>query len=99
LYCPLKGRRKDGKPHHYPAMKRPTGYWVEVNKIQYPSPPTLIQFSGCSHPDVNPQALSQPSEQKYLDNLTFFLQSKNDAEYKERRKATGIAKPSLFRGL
>lgn len=26
LYCPLKGRRKDGKPHYYPVLKRPTNY-------------------------------------------------------------------------
>ncbi|KAK6968953.1 hypothetical protein R3P38DRAFT_2589225, partial [Favolaschia claudopus] len=26
LYCSLKGRRKDGKPHYYPVMQLPTNY-------------------------------------------------------------------------
>ncbi|KAF8211784.1 hypothetical protein K438DRAFT_1501968, partial [Mycena galopus ATCC 62051] len=26
LYCPLKGRNKEGKPHYYPVMQCPTSY-------------------------------------------------------------------------
>jgi hypothetical protein len=29
LYCPLNGRRKDGKPHYYPVMKQPNDYQLE----------------------------------------------------------------------
>jgi hypothetical protein len=29
LYCPLKGRRKDGKPIYYPVMKLPTDYKLQ----------------------------------------------------------------------
>ncbi|KAJ7653464.1 hypothetical protein B0H17DRAFT_1147055 [Mycena rosella] len=83
LYCPLKGRRKEGKPHYYPVMKLPTNY-------------TLV---GCSHPSIDPKLLPPPSETEYLRNLEFVLASRNETDYKERRKATGIAKPSLFSGL
>lgn len=83
LYCPLKGRRKDGKPHYYPVMKLPTDY----------------SLAGCSHPDIDPESLQQPSEDEYLRNLAYVLGSRNETDYKERRKATGIAKPSLFSGL
>ncbi|KAJ6490663.1 hypothetical protein C8R47DRAFT_1071048 [Mycena vitilis] len=54
---------------------------------------------GCSHPDIDPQTLSQPSEEEYLANLAYLLKSKDETEFKERRKATGICKPSLFSGL
>jgi hypothetical protein len=83
LYCPLKGRRKDGKPHYYPVMMCPTDYSLD----------------GCDHPDVDPESLRQPSEDEYLHNLAYLLKSKNETDYKERRKATGICKPSLFGGL
>jgi hypothetical protein len=83
LYCPLQGRRKDGTPHYYPVMTLPTNYTLE----------------GCSHPAVDPKTLPQPSEAEYLKNLAYVLESKNMKEYKERRKDTGISKPSLFSGL
>ncbi|KAF7370240.1 hypothetical protein MSAN_00654800 [Mycena sanguinolenta] len=83
LYCPLQGRRKDGKPHYYPVMKLPTNYTL----------------SGCSHPDVDPFSLPQPSEAEYLKNLQYLVESKNETEYKERRKRTGISKPSILSGL
>ncbi|KAJ7145443.1 hypothetical protein C8R43DRAFT_890594 [Mycena crocata] len=83
LYCPLKGRCKDGKPHYYPVMQLPNKY-------------TLV---GCSHPSVDPKSLSQPSEDEYLKNLKYLLASHNNADYRERRKDTGISKPSIFSGL
>lgn len=83
LYCPLKGRRQDGKPHYYPVMNLPTNY----------------NLAGCSHPDVDPENLSQPSEHEYLDNLALLLGSRNETDFKEQRKKTGICKPSLFSGL
>ncbi|KAJ7347330.1 hypothetical protein DFH08DRAFT_699329, partial [Mycena albidolilacea] len=36
---------------------------------------------------------------EYQANLKYSLASRNETEYKERRKKTGIAKPSLFSGL
>ncbi|KAF7371937.1 hypothetical protein MVEN_00051600 [Mycena venus] len=81
LYCPLKGRNKEGKPHYYPVMTCPTGYAPH------------------SHPDVDPKSLPQPSETEYHDNLQYLLGSVDENDYKERRKMTGICKPSLFSAL
>lgn len=71
LYCPLKGRHKDGKPHYHPVMMRPTHYAI----------------AGCSHPDVDPETLSQPSEAEYLQNLQHLLLE----EYKPPRAGTHCA--------
>jgi hypothetical protein len=43
--------------------------------------------------------LSQPSEEEYLENLAYLIQSKDETQYKERRKETGISKPSILSGL
>ncbi|KAJ7022372.1 hypothetical protein C8F04DRAFT_959073 [Mycena alexandri] len=83
LYCPMKGRHKDGKPHYYPVMQRPHNYTVP----------------GSSHPDVDPESLEQPSEELYDTNLKILLASQNETDYKEQRRKTGIVKPSLFSGL
>ncbi|KAJ7862300.1 hypothetical protein B0H13DRAFT_2354774 [Mycena leptocephala] len=58
--------------------------------------PSNYTLSGCSHPDVDPECLQQPSEAEYLSNSQFLLGSRNETDYKERRKAIGICKPSLF---
>jgi hypothetical protein len=83
LYCPLKGRHKPGASHYYPALLLPEDYTV----------------GGCDHADVDIQAISGGSSTEYLTSLKYLLGSKNDTDYKKRRRETGISKPSLFSGL
>jgi len=83
LYCATKGHHKPGGGHYYPVLLRPDNYNVE----------------GCDHPDIDVQHLPPASSQEYQQNLAFVMASPNDTRYKQRRKDTGISKPSLFSGL
>lgn len=83
LYCPVKGRHKPNAPHYYPALLLPDNYTVE----------------DCNHADINIRQISAGSTAEYAINLRHVLESKNETEYKRRRKETGISKPSLFSGL
>ena len=83
LYCDLKGRNVPGAGHYYPALCKPLNYTVE----------------GSDHPDVDPDSITGCSPAEYHRNLIYVLQSRHATEYKERRKETGIAYPSLFGGL
>jgi hypothetical protein len=83
LFCDLCGRRKPGGTTYYPALLRPDNYDVV----------------GCDHEDVDPTEIRLLSEEAYRAALKFVEESRTQAEYEERRKATGIAKASLFDGL
>jgi hypothetical protein len=83
LYCAMKGRHKPGGGHYYPVLLRPDNYEIE----------------GCDHPDIDVQQIRPASSAEYQQNLAFVLASPNNTRYKERRKDTGISKPSLFSGL
>lgn len=80
LYCSVKGRRKPGGNHYYPALLKPTNYHVE----------------GCDHEDVNATNLSGGSQEEYLGSLATLLTARNQAQYQNLRKETGISKPSIF---
>ena len=41
LYCPVKGRRKEGGTHYYPALLKPSNYTVE----------------GCTHDTISPSQI------------------------------------------
>jgi hypothetical protein len=83
LYCPTKGRHKPNKPIYYPAMLLPRNY-------------TIV---GCNHGDLDVRNIPPTSIDEYSQNLAYVMHSSNDANFKVRRKETGIAKPSLFSGL
>jgi len=83
LYCDLKGRHVPGAGHYYPALHKPLNYTV----------------AGSDHPDVDPDSITGGSPGEYHRNLLYLLESRHITEYKERRKQTGIAYPSLFGGL
>jgi hypothetical protein len=83
LYCPVKGRRKDGGNHYYPALLKPENYHVD----------------GCDHDDVDPVNLSGGNQQEYLISLATLLTARTQAEYQMLRKETGISKPSIFSGF
>lgn len=83
LYCPTKGRHKPGANQYYPALLKPLDYTVE----------------GCDHADVSARHIPPMSAAEYDQNLAYVMASPNETQFKKRRKATGISKPSLFSGL
>jgi len=83
LYCPVKGRRKDGGNHYYPALLKPINYNVP----------------GCDHNDVDGSHLPSANIHEYLTALRKVLSSQTSAQYEENRKDTGITKLSIFSGF
>jgi hypothetical protein len=84
LYCPVKGRQKEGGTHYYPALSKPANYTVE----------------GCTHDTIHPSQLPfSSSPAAYERNLGIVMSSPTEAAYGFNRKNTGISKPSIFSGL
>ncbi|GJE92186.1 hypothetical protein PsYK624_083390 [Phanerochaete sordida] len=90
LYCTQRGRLKVNGTTYYPASKKPFDY----------------ETPGSNFPDVNLRARPRPDEhpqeaasKRYWCNLKYVLKSENQTQYKNRRRETGIAKPSIFAGL
>ncbi|PCH42719.1 hypothetical protein WOLCODRAFT_86186 [Wolfiporia cocos MD-104 SS10] len=86
LYCPLKGRRKPGGSHYYPACQLPHNYSVP----------------NCTHPDICLRDAildSQEASDRYYANLERLLNASTQREYERIRLETGICKPSLFGGF
>ena len=83
LYCNLKGCHVPGAGHYYPTLHKPLNYTI----------------AGSDHPDVDPDSITGGSPGEYHRNLLYLLESRHITEYKECRKQTGIAYPSLFGGL
>ena len=87
FHCRLKGRREPRAKQHYPALLKPNNYTV----------------SGCDHPDIDIFQHSQGFDCdvqaiEYRRNLRFVLQS-TAGQYKNRRRETGISKPSICDGF
>jgi hypothetical protein len=83
LFCPVRGRRKTGANHYYPALTKPNNYHV----------------AGSDHDNVDGKHLPNGSPETYLESLKKLLQAQNQAQYQLFRKETGISKPSIFNGL
>ncbi len=91
LYCPIPGRHKPGAGHYYPALLRPNDY----------------SASGSSHDDISLRSIdiNQPVEatkkasERYWKNLRHVQESMSLTQYEKRRLETGIARPTLLRGL
>ncbi|KAJ3001526.1 hypothetical protein NUW54_g6368 [Trametes sanguinea] len=83
VLCGLPGRHKANGPHYYPALLKPHGDPV----------------SGCNHDDVLLASLRGPSAEEYDRNLRLLLSARNETQYKQLRKATGLCKPSIVSGL
>jgi hypothetical protein len=77
------GRRKEGEKRYYPALLRPDNYNVD----------------GCNHDDILPTTIPKPSSKEYDDNMAYLMASRNPTDYTNRRKETGISKPSIMSGL
>ena len=82
-YCPIKGRRAPGERKYYPAHLKPYG--------------DLPQ--GSDHDDCNFARLPVHPADEYKQNLAYLIASRNANQYTDRRRLTGIVKPSLFSGL
>jgi hypothetical protein len=82
LFCPVRGRRKAGATHYYPALTKPTNYNVP----------------GSNHPDIDARYLPSGSPEKYLESLQKLLTAQNQAQYQLYCRETGISKPSIFNG-
>src|SRR5882757_3348980 len=83
LLCDLPGRHKPGTGHYYPVLLKPDD----------------CDHRGCSHDDIDINAISDPDSEKYRDKLRLLLPSANSDEYAKNRRQTGISKPSIFQGL
>jgi hypothetical protein len=83
LYCGMQGRREHNGKHYFPALLKPLEY----------------NIPGCTHGDIDVRNLPIPSRDEYHVNLRTLVTSPNDSQYRARRLATGISKPSIFSGL
>jgi hypothetical protein len=83
LYCGMPGRCEEHGKHYFPAILKPTNYSVE----------------GCTHDDIDIKNLPTPLHEQYHQNLCYLLASPSETQYRARRLATGISKPSVFSGL
>ena len=83
LYCGMQGRREHNGKHYFPALLKPLDYNV----------------LDCAHDDIDVANLPIPSRERYYENLRIVITSPNDRQYRARRLATGISKPSIFSGL
>jgi hypothetical protein len=83
LYCPIKGRRIAGENTYYPVHLKPTNYILD----------------GCDHADYPFHSMPIRPPGEYLQNLRYLVASANRAQYEERRKETGIVRPSILTGL
>ncbi|KDQ10948.1 hypothetical protein BOTBODRAFT_115068 [Botryobasidium botryosum FD-172 SS1] len=83
VHCNVKGRRCPGSSRYYPAHLLPNNYSVP----------------GCIHPDIDILRIPPVSADDYDKSVKLLLASRTRREYEERRRDTGISKPSIFSGL
>lgn len=84
LFCRTKGRHKPDDSHYYPALLKPAGNY---------------RVAGSDHSDIDVRFLGGTDSSDYHEKLKFLLASPNETQYKIRKTATGIVRPSLFAGL
>ncbi|OBZ74776.1 hypothetical protein A0H81_05489 [Grifola frondosa] len=86
LISGMRGRRKDGGTHYYPAALKPSDQNVP----------------GSNHDDYNLHAIPERTSEttaRYNQNLIYVSQASTNVEYNRRRFVTGISRPSIFSGL
>ena len=86
-HCDIKGRLR-GK-HYYPALLKPSGNY---------------RVRGCDHPDIDifhhaAQLDPDKQERTYRTNLRYVEQSATHRQFENRRRETGISKPSICDGM
>ncbi len=93
-----KGERKPGDPTYYLPHLKPGSHIVTDEETGEDS---LVPYSvkGFDHPDIVLASLQSCDPGLYQQKLDFVLSSPNMAQYAQRRKLTGISKPSIFQGI
>lgn len=81
--CEVVSRRKPGERGYYPAHKKPHNYDVP----------------NCNHDDFDVRYITPSSVDEYKTDLEFVMASNTMAQFKERRRLTGIKGPSIISGL
>jgi hypothetical protein len=83
LFCGVKGRNKPRGSHYYPGLLKPNNYNVV----------------GGNHEDIDVQSIRRPSSDDYQKKLGYLMTSRNPTNYKDKRRDSGISRPSLLMGL
>lgn len=88
LYCKMQGRLKERT--YYPALLKPDHHDPDIEDI--------------SPPDVNIRDLvlghnTAEASARYEQALVKLMHARNEKNYKDLRRETGIVKPSILRGL
>ena len=83
LMCDLPGRHKPGTGHYYPALLKPSD----------------CDHPGCNHNDIDINTINDPDDKRYQADLRLLLSSASSDQHAQRRRETGISKPSIFQGL
>ncbi len=93
-----RGGAKPGDPTYYLPHLKPGSHIVTDEKTGKDS---LVPYSvkGCDHSDIVLASLQSSDPGLYQQKLDFVLSSPNMAQYRERRKLTGISKPSIIQGI
>ena len=86
ILCSMPGCHKHGAGTYYPAMLKPDG-------------PDETLPRGSRHPDININSIATPSVGNYTERLHHVLGSKSIHEYEQRRRETGVCKPSIVSAL
>jgi len=82
--CEMCGRYKPGSGHYYAAHLKPNNYTV----------------TDCCHLDFDFRHFKpQLTPEKYEESLSMVMNSRDQADYKRNRKATGVTKPMIASGL
>jgi hypothetical protein len=82
--CDMKGRHKPSSGHYCAAHLRPND----------------SVSNDCNHPDYNFRSPPRdPSPETYQTNLAKVTSSRDQTDYEQNRKLTGISKPSILNGL
>ncbi|VDC03551.1 unnamed protein product [Peniophora sp. CBMAI 1063] len=89
FYCGMPGRHKAGAPMYFPAAMRPKDC------------PEPIPNSMHEDYDIRNLKTGTPKERSkvYQEKLQHVRDSPNETDYKKRRAAVGVSRPSIFLGV
>ena len=79
----VEGTTQARAPHYYPTLLKPMNY----------------DHDGCNHANVNVYVLLSASCFLYSQNLAKVVACETDAQFRPKRRETGLCKPSIFLGL
>lgn len=74
------------------------GMHMPGKSMYYPVLMKPLNYVG-DEPDTIPESVNVCTPEEYYNEVSFLLVSSGDTDYKNRRKITGLVKPSLISGL